>query len=534
MQGQQEKAKTYIGIAADSIEHMMEQAKDRYGAKQTPLFADGFQVDTFEPVRWKSNGEVWTLSNLGNQQNWLRSLAGLSALTGDSKYKQRALEAVRYGLDQLRYGDLLYWGGHLAFDLEEKRPVHASDKGPQHELKCHYPFYDLMYEANPQHAVRYIEAFWDSHVRDWGNLEFNRHGQPREREAGYCVWDNVYGGEEVFFTAEGLTFINAGSDLYYAAAELYRLNGNEKALLWAKRMAQRYADTRHPETGMGGYQFSISVLPGRRGDRAIDQFAGQLEGHRVIEATLSVARQVHTITAEAALCRLELAEGLGEAGAEFLRWAVEDLLAYGRHSYDMADHCFHPVLTDGTRLTGLELLRDGYYGKQGEKLAAAKADFIQLWSYAKAYRLSREPELWQLVRSMAAGRGLGEIGEQPGGAPALTGSACGEPAAIFALLELYRATGGAAFLAAACEAADAMVAARLHKRVFLAQPDFAYAKLDAIEPLALLHLAAELAGRPGSVPVYSGGKAFFGAAHDGYGHEVDTQFVYRRLLGETV
>ena len=55
---------------------------------------------------------------------------------------------------------------------------------------------------------------------------------------------------------KGLTFINAGSDLIYAAAMLSKFTSDPKPLEWAKRLAYRYVETRDPKTGIGGYQFS--------------------------------------------------------------------------------------------------------------------------------------------------------------------------------------------------------------------------------------------------------------------------------------
>ncbi|UUZ81436.1 hypothetical protein LJK88_43450 [Paenibacillus sp. P26] len=524
------RPESYLRTVRQFADHVLRHGRDTYGEASTPLFVDGFHADTHEPVSWHSGGERWILSNQANQQNLFRTLTGLSVLTGEPRYKEVAAEAVRYGLNHLRYGKLIYWGGHLAFDLLAKRPVYASDKGPQHELKCHYPFYELMFELDREETARYIEGLWDSHVRDWSNLEFSRHGKPREHGGKEPVWERPYAGGEVFFTGEGLTFINAGGDLYYAATHDYRSTGNEAALEWAKRLARRYADTRHPGTGMGGYQFNISVLPGVRGDRAIDQFAERLKGRRVMEATLSVARQIHTITAEAALCRFALADALGPKGAEFGRLAVEDLLAYGEHAYEAETASFHPVLTDGTRLTGLVMEKSGYYGRQGDTLKATKADLLQLWSYLKGFRLTGDGRLWEWARSMAAGTGLGEIGESPGAEPALHPGESSEPSAVFALLELYGGAGHPAYLEAACAVGDNIVARRFHKSVFLAEPNRTYAKLDAVEPLALLHLAGELTGRRKEVPVYCGSKAFFGAAYDGHGHMIDNSFIYSRRL----
>jgi len=379
--------------------------------------------------------------------------------------------------------------------------------------------------------LAYIDALWESHVVNWDNLEFSRHGEPVIPSAGSRIWNRPYAHEPVFFRGVGLTFINAGSDLYYAAAMRFLFSGDEEPLLWAKRLAGRYAETRHPSTGLGGYQFSLSILPGPngRGDRAIDQFGEQLREHRPIEATLSVARQIFTIAGTSAICRMTLADALGERGREFGQWAVEDLLAYGEHAYDDADHSFHPILTNGTRLTGLVMEKSGYYGKAGDTLKAAPAGALMLWSYAMGYRQTKDRRLWRTAGSIARGLGLGAIGESPDGQPALAvNGGFSHPMGIFAMLELYRATGHPAYLTAAVRIGDNILEQRFHRGYFLPGVSHIYAKLDAIEPLALLHLAAALRGKTESVPAYPAGSAFFSAPFDGFGHQTDNSFIYSR------
>lgn len=517
-------ASRFVTVVKEYADRILGLHKQQFGASAGPLFADGFRVDTLEPFEWHVGGETWVLSNLASQQNWLRLLCGLSVMTGDGSYRQKAEDAVRYALRNLRYGRLLQWGGHMAFDLKGQRTVYAPDKGPQHELKCHYPFYELMNEVDAEETTRYIEAYWNSHVTDWGNLEFSRHGLPVDEPEEGSVWDRKYEGGAPFFTAKGLTFINAGSDLYYAAAMLYRFNGDERALLWAKRLNGRYTDSRNPKTGMGGYQFSISVLPGVRGDRAIAQFGEQLKEHSPLEGTLSVGRQVIAITGKAALCRMVLAEQLGEAGREFADTALEDLRAYGTYSYEKETNLIHPVLTNGTRLTGLVMEKSGYYGQQGEALQAAKAEPLMLWSYAMGYRLSKDPFLWSIVRAMGLGNGLGDFGSDPHSVlPVLNMAAeCSDPYAVFALLELHQATGRAEYLDLAAAVGDNILQARYHHGFFLPTERHLYAKLDQIAPFALLHLAAALSGKRQELPLYCGGSAFFGSEFEQMGHRMDS------------
>jgi hypothetical protein len=57
------------------------------------------------------------------------------------------------------------------------------------------------------------------------------------------------------------------------------------------------------------------------------------------------------------------------------------MLPWGNHAYEFAENAFHPTFTDGTRLTGKVMERDGYYGKAGTVFRPRAADGM-LWRAA--------------------------------------------------------------------------------------------------------------------------------------------------------
>ncbi len=528
---QKEAAMRYLRAVRRFADGVLSQGRDAYGAYSTPLFVDGLNPRSGEPVVWRVEGQTWTLSNLASQQVLLRTLDGLSALTGESRYRQAAEEAQAYAFARLRHGRLLSWGGHMAYDLERKNSVYAPDKGPVHELKCHFPYYDLMWRVNPEQTMTYIDAMWESHITNWDNLEFSRHGRPLEQSVGHRIWERPYQHLPVFFTARGLTFINAASDLVYAAAMLHHLSGDDKPLRWAKRLQERYVEARDAKTGISGYQYSRSVLPGPggRGDRAEHQFGEQLAAHHPTEATLLVSRQVRTIVARSSVNKLRLAERLGSAGEAFGRWASQDLLALAEYSYDVEDSSFHPILTNGLRLTNLSLDRSGYYGARGERLAPMRAGWEMLWPYLMAYRLTSDPRFLPYIHQMSRAGGL-DFGQPPEETPAGVSS---DPLELLCLLEWHACTEEPGWLALAVQSGEQILKERFHYGYFLPSSSHRYAKFDALEPLALLHLAANLLGRAEVVPDYPGSSAFFGSAYEDLGHKIDNQWIYgQRLLEE--
>jgi len=93
----------YLNAVREFADNVLKYGRDTYGPKHTPLFVDGLNINTHEPVKWIApNGDRWILSNLASQQNLLRTLDGLTRITGDPKYKQAAMDAIKYAFQNLR------------------------------------------------------------------------------------------------------------------------------------------------------------------------------------------------------------------------------------------------------------------------------------------------------------------------------------------------------------------------------------------------------------------------------------------------
>ena len=80
---QTDEGAKYLRSVSRFADTTLQYGRDRYGDQATPLFVDGLHVETLEAVRWKNQGEVWILCNFASQQSLLRTLDGLTAMTGD-------------------------------------------------------------------------------------------------------------------------------------------------------------------------------------------------------------------------------------------------------------------------------------------------------------------------------------------------------------------------------------------------------------------------------------------------------------------
>ncbi len=515
-------------------ENVLEKGRDRYGEKHTPLFVDGLNVDTLEPVRWVHQGQQWIPSNLASQQNLFRTLTGLSNLTGDPRYKRAAAEAVAFHFEHLRSPcGLLRWGGHRFIDLETENVVGEQNS---HELKFSLPFYELMWEVDPAATKQFLRAFWNAHVLDWSILDMNRHGT-YGRPMGE-LWDHAFSDPEPFFEGDGLTFVNTGTDLVYAGVMLYKFTGDSGALLWSKRLAQQYVKARHPKTGLGAYQYS---KPRRRrqppsdgplptsssyGDRAENQFGAEF-GPVAREGWM--LRSADSIYGVQAVAELQLAEMLGPEGKELAQWTRDGLRACAKRLYDPETNLVRPAWADGTDLTGHVIQRNGYYGKAGTVFRAGRASSMMLWSYVLGHRITGDPLLWETARSIGRAHGLGDLGSQPGKEAQVnlkTDNA--DPVALIAVLELCGTGEWPAYRELACRIGDNIVRQRFHRGFFLPSARHVNARFDALEPLALLSLEAVLRGKPEAVPRYRGGRAYIHGPHDGLGRTTDATAIWSR------
>lgn len=506
---QEEDLPTRIEAVQRFADTVIEHGRDTFRDEPTPLFVDRLNMQTLEAVPGKDGeGNEVMPSNLARHQNLFRTLVGLTNLTGEVKYRQAAEDAMRYHFEHLTPEcGLLQWGGHRWIDLYTLE--HTGDKAMAHELKFHLPFYQFMWEVDSVATERCIKAFWNAHIMDWRILDMNRHGS-YGRAMGE-LWDSEFEAPEPFFEGRGLTFLNTGTDLIYSATLLYSFTGDEGALQWAKRLAEMYVRARHPETGLGVYQYSKPLrreeppaegpLTGTLtyssyGDRAENQFGADF-GDVAREGWL--LRSPNSIYGYNAIVQLQLAEDLGEEGDDFLTWTVDGLRAWAQYAYDPETNLYRPMWADGTDLTGYAIPRTGYFGPEGRVFEQDEPSPLLLWSCALGHRLSGDDLLWDTTRAMALGHGLGDMGSAPGQDPDVNLRTDNDnPYALFALLEIIRASDHQAYRDLAERVGENIIHRRFHADLRVNVP--------SIEPLALLTLEAVLRGRPADVPSYNGGR----------------------------
>ncbi|MHC4630959.1 MAG: ankyrin repeat domain-containing protein [Planctomycetota bacterium] len=525
---------TYLDAVREFADNVLEHGRDKYGPKHTPLFVDGLNVNNLEPVKWISpKGDVltatetekWILSNFASQQTLLRTLDGLSNITGDTKYRQAATDAIKYAFDHLRnLNGLFYWGHITAYDALGDTP--RGDTSLE-SIKLHYPYYELMWKVDPDATKKLIEALWCAHVMDWSNLDFNRNGLTTANLEE--PWNHEYDKEHpTFFKSKygGGGFISTASSLIQAGTTLYRLSSQEQPLVWSKRLAKRFIDTRHPRTGISAFIYNDSLF----------QLGEDMKGHFVDQYTtvfpynpfeyryLYYPENAH---AHPWIGIFLVGRMLGGQGGEFTRWALEESTAWGRVSYRKKDNCFVPMLTDGTSLEGY-VWKDSPASSSGlTMIKPYPADLSFFWNYSVAYCETGDRFMWQMVREIALGNNLGDIGQTPGEAPKLQiNTACSNAHGIFGFLELYAKTKKPAFLEMAQRIGDNILSSRFHRGFFVESKRHIYSRFACFEPLALLHLYRIMKSTAKSVPQAWPGIPLFVSSYRYRQGFVDRQVIY--------
>lgn len=507
----------YINLIKNYLDHVLEIGKKENDSKL--ILANGWNVKKQEPASWIfENGDKAYLSDLALQQNLLRILEGFSRLTCDQHYSDIAKKTFRTYFHYYQHEcGLLHWGGHRFVDFQFGNVVGIRDKkGDVHELKECFPYYELMFQTDTEATARFIRSFWNAHVYQWKTLEINRHGYYETK--GGRLWANEYEKAEPFREAAGLSFLNAASDLIYAAGELYLYKKEKGALIWMTRMVREYEKARDPRTGLGAYQFNrsrkISEAPSdeitlsKYGDRANRQLGMDYE--QALEGRMLLAQQAYSLYYHSAVVWTKLGKQLGIFGKNLIDFAYTGLKSYTSYAYQKNNNTMKPLLTDGTSLLGYTLKKDGYYGKKGEILQEIPVDERFLYSYVIVYLEKPDQQLWDVIRNISIHLQAGDPGIRPGVQVSVDPTSvknCSE-LAVMSYVELYHLTGCDDYLSLAITIADLMIENKYREGLFFRSTKSAFADFDSVCPLALLQLCGAIVHKKELIPEYMTGQAY--------------------------
>ena len=541
-------------IMLSSLDKLVEEASIEDGSN--PLMGVYLSPYTDKYGYWHHHAEGPTaVSNLTEQFMLMRTMDGITAMTGDESYAERVRDMYQHYLD---YGEtpnkLFYWGNHTYFDLETGRPfTYYLRNGAQnvyHEVEARDIYLDPMRDIDKDRAVQYCKDYFRAIIKDWQTYTFNRHASTT------TVADENKWKEDIFVAPDpsfpyvqsmDLSFSSSACTLLLLGKYFYENSDNEEEkasmLRHMTNIAYLYLNTRNPDTKMFGNMFTTSHgAPGAQSIEATygpnwwtwvkrEDVAGNNWGDRARNQFLPMLQQAGRVTPEDEkyilecnqarfadknhVQMMELAKLYGfdsEMGADINRRLVEHSAGVFTHIYDFTENRVpHVVFTNGSSTAGLRAIRPGYWGSNGTYFGWDKVGVEDIINTSKIYleagnreTLQTELEIiWNGVKNMCEKTyKTGDLGDPMNGiAPNLNmGATTSEPSLIRVMLNLYDASGERAYLDFARVVANNMVNARYKNGYLVPNSNTQYIQTEGEQHYVLLRLEEALRGEKGLVP----------------------------------
>jgi hypothetical protein len=168
----------YLDAVKAYADAMIEDGRDVYGEKHSPLFASALDRETmkigeFPDIAGIRNFDRCTTgSNPMHHQNLYQILYGLSGVSGEKKYAEEADKALRYFFHncQSPATGFMAWGEHIGWDFYKERMT-----GSHHEFYRPWVLWEKTYQLAPEAAARFAKGVWEHQIYDHKTGEFSRH-----------------------------------------------------------------------------------------------------------------------------------------------------------------------------------------------------------------------------------------------------------------------------------------------------------------------------------------------------------------------
>ncbi|HBY65921.1 MAG TPA: hypothetical protein DEG42_06060 [Acholeplasmataceae bacterium] len=488
--------------------------------EETDLLPDAINTLTGEPAKWTfPNRAQVPYADLANQQNFLRTLVGLSKVTGSNTYKNEAVDILTEFMSNYQNPNgLFYWGGHRAVNLDTLEVQSTEGPNGPHELKNMMPYYELMLEVNEEATLKFMRQLWTAHFY-WNTTDMNRHGS---YSTGYdtnvfgqtipddvIVMDN-FGNPIIPADSPGLLpFVNSATDLAYAAFALSDYTYDSIPAEWAEYLMKQYNLASNLVTGMTVYQFKSTLVtkssiecadPAYTNSGCGDRVARQFRDFGTIAREANVAwKNTQAIYVDNILMLLEAAKKYGVD--HFVDWSRQYMEGYLENAYIRVDgkNMIIPMFIDGTVTYGYVVPEVGYFGPSNMRLDYVPMPTSYLLPILRTILQTEEDsdrvKLWSYFRDIVYTFGLGDIGELGGANPNLNvDTSIDDPFALMAMVELYDATKNKEYLEVARTIGNNIVREKFQRGFFVDSEIMLYSRLDQPDTLALLSLDAVLRG----------------------------------------
>ena len=242
----------YFTPVKTMLETLIEHGRDHYGLEHSPLFAAILTADTLEcpenppphrtlPIRLdpgRPKRRAAGGSNLLYDQATLKCMDLMTQLTRDPKYRQAALDALRFQLNRaVDAKGFPAMGGHYNWNFYTDQ---IDADGDYHELWYWPMAWRLWWAADAVKTRAYVDKIWEWHVVDKATGETNRHSDGQH----------------------GWSFTYCDGTLMSAWAFMATKSDDVKYRQWCARVAGYHWGRRNPDTGLSpgsGGQYGMKV-----------------------------------------------------------------------------------------------------------------------------------------------------------------------------------------------------------------------------------------------------------------------------------
>lgn len=222
--------------------------------------------------------------------------------------------------------------------------------------------------------------------------------------------------------------------------------------------------------------------------------------------------------------------------AEVMQWVIEGLKNYYRFAYDVESNTLRPLWNDGQDMSGYVLQRDGYYGAKGTVILPFVLDVDYLLPLVRAWRLSEDDELLDLIGVLLHRWQLAELNKQKRRATLMIGKKpTATPYLLLALVELAEHCQCTQLFELAWQTGNTLFKQHYHHGLFVESANHRYFRIDNPIALALLTLIAAKQNKSAAIPQFitNGGYIHGDYRVNGESRTLyDINFIYPKLLNQ--
>ncbi len=242
----------FLNVVYRYADCMLQHGRDTYGPQKTGLFLSALDRSTLKPLASRPvppsgvrEGDRVSVApaplvgaNPHHDENFLRLLYTLSALSGKQEYRDAADTELKWFLQNARSAvtDLLPWGEHVSWNVMTDQP--SPGRGDNASLAVHefarpWMLWDRSFELAPEASHRFALGLWEHQIADHKTGAFDRHAGFREH-----------------LPADGKDFPRHAGFYIRTWAVAYSRTKDATMLTAVETLLKRFEEKRHPGTGL--------------------------------------------------------------------------------------------------------------------------------------------------------------------------------------------------------------------------------------------------------------------------------------------